>query len=149
MNRSEKSVRRAHTQTLAQRASHDLGIYLEEWFACMKQEDLTLGALLEELPIPNRSNVSPPRRLPPYFASLTRERRARMIEACARPGKLQERVKRGWIPLWTPPPPPSFIPKETFAAQMHAAFEKRFSDTKPLVEKLRARGGKSSLCGSR
>jgi hypothetical protein len=142
MNRAEKSVRRAHTQTLAQRASHDLGIYLEEWFACMKQDDLTLGVLLEQLPIPNRPNVSAPRKLPPYFASLTRERRARMIEQCAQPGKLQERVKHRWISLFTPPPPPSFVPKEAFAAQMHAAFEGRFADTKMLVEKLRAHGGK-------
>jgi hypothetical protein len=142
MNRAEKSVRRAHTQTLAQRASHDLGIYLEEWFACMKQDDLTLGALLEQLPIPNRSNVPPPRKLPPYFASLTGERRARMIEQCARPGKLQEQVKHGWIPLWTPPPPPSFIPGKVFAKKMHDAFETRFADTKALVEKLRARGGR-------
>ncbi len=142
MNRSDKAVRRAHTQTLAQRASHDLGIYLEEWFACMKQEDQTLGALLEQLPIPNRSNVPPPRRLPPYFASLTRERRARMVEKCAQPGELQERVKNGWIPLWTPPPPPTFIPRKIFAAKMHAAFEGRFTDTKAFVTKLRARGGK-------
>jgi hypothetical protein len=142
MNRGEKSVRRAHTQTLAQRASHNLGIYLEEWFACMKQDDLTLGALLEEVSIPNRPNVPAPRKLPPYIASITRERRARMIEQCARPGKLQDRVKHGWIPLFTPPPPPSFIPRETFGAQMRAAFEGRFADTKALVERLRARGGK-------
>jgi len=142
MNRAEKSVRRAHTQTLAQRASHDLGIPLEEWFACMKQDDLTLGGLLDQLPIPNRPNAQVPPPLPPYFASLDRERRARMVEQCARPGKLQERVKHGWIPLFTPPPPPSFIPRDAFAARMHAAFEGRFSDTKTLVEKLRARGGK-------
>lgn len=142
MNRAEKSVRRAHTQTLAQRGSHDLGIYLENWFACMKQEDLTLGALLDELPIPNRTNIPPPRKLPPYFASLTRERRARMVEQCRRPGKLQDRVKHGWIPLWRPPPPPNFIPKDVFAAKMQAAFEGRFADTKALVEKLRARGGR-------
>jgi hypothetical protein len=142
MNRAEKSVRRAHTQTLAQRASHNLGIYLEEWFACMKQDDLTLGALLDQLPIPNRPNAHVPPPLPPYFASITRERRARMIEQCARPGKLQERIKHRWIPLWTPPPPPSYIPKEVFGKKMHDAFEARFADTKALVEKLRARGGK-------
>ncbi len=142
MNRAEKSVRRAHTQTYAQRVSHNLGIYLERWFACMKQEDLTLGALLEELPLPNRSSAPAPRKLPPYFASLTRERRARMIERCAQPGKLQERVKHGWIPLWTPPPPPSYIPKEVFAEKMRASFEARFADTKALVDKMRARGGK-------
>jgi hypothetical protein len=142
MNRAEKSVRRAHTQTYAQRASHDLGIYLEKWFACMKQDDLTLGALLEQLPIPNRPNAHVPPKLPPYFASLNRGRRARMVEQCAQPGKLQDRVKHGWIPLFTPPPPPSFIPPEKFGKMMHDAFEARFADTKALVDKLRARGGK-------
>jgi hypothetical protein len=142
MNRAEKSVRRAHTQTYAQRASHNLGIYLEEWFACMKQDDLTLGALLEKLPFPNRPNAQVPPPLPPYFSSIDRERRARMVEQCARPGKLQERVKRRWARLFTPPPPPSFIPKDVFAKRMHDAFEARFADTKALVDKLRARGGK-------
>ena len=142
MNRSEKAVRRAHDQTYAQRASHHLGVYLEQWFAFMKQEDLTLGALLERLPIPNRPHAHVPPRLPPYFASLDRERRARMVERCAQPGKLQERVKHGWIPLFTPPPPPSFIPPEKFGKMMHEAVEKRFADTSALVEKFQARGGK-------
>ena len=145
MNRSEKTVRRAHTQTLAQRAGHALGIHLEEWFACMKESDLTLGALLAELPIPNRPYAQVPPPLPPYFATIDRERRARMAEQCARPGKLQDRVKHGWIPLFTPPPPPSFVPKEAFGAQMQAAFEARFADTKSLINKLRARGGKIVL----
>ena len=142
MNRSEKAVRRAHTQTYAQRASHDLGIYLEQWFACMKQDDLTLGGLLEQLPIPNRQQAFVPPKLPPYFASIDRKRRARMVEQCAQPGKLQERVKHGWIALFTPPPPPSFIPAEKFGKMMQEAFEKRFVDSKALVEKFRARGGR-------
>jgi hypothetical protein len=142
MNRSEKAVARAHTQTYAQRASHHLGVFLERWFACMRQEDLTLGTLLEQLPIPNRKNALVPPKLPPYFSSLDRERRARMTEQCARPGKLQDRVKHGWPPLFTPPPPPSFIPPEKFGKMMHDAFEARFADTKALVEKFRARGGK-------
>jgi hypothetical protein len=141
MNRSEKAVRRAHTQTYAQRASHNLGIYLERWFACMKQEDLTLGVLLQELPIPNRPYALVPPKLPPYFASLDRERRARMVEKCARPGALQERVKQRWGRLFTPPPPPRFIAKDVFGKQMQTAIEARFADTKALVEKLRARGG--------
>ena len=142
MKESEKAVRRSHTQTYAQRASHDLGIYLDKWFASVNQDDLTLGVLLGQLPIANRPHALVPPRFPPYFASLDRERRARMIERCARPGKLQDRVKFGWIPLFTPPPPPSWIPPEKFGAMMKSSFEKRFTDTKALVEKLRARGGK-------
>jgi len=142
MNRAEKSVRRYHTQTYAQRASHDLGIYLEKCFACMKQDDLILPALLEKLPIPNRPYAQVPPPLPPYFSSLDRGRRARMVEQCAQPGKLQEKVKHRWARLFTPPPPPSFIPAEVFAKKMHDSFENRFADTKALVDKLRARGGK-------
>jgi len=142
MKDSEKTVRRSHTQTLAQRASHDLGIYLDEGFACINQDDLTLSVLLDQLRIVNRPNAQVPPKFPPYFASVDRERRARMIERCAQPGGLQDRVRRGWIPLFTPPPPPSYIPKEEFGKKMHAAFEGRFADTKALVEKFRARGGK-------
>ncbi len=142
MKDAEKAVRRSHTQTLAQRASHDLGVYLDKVFAFLNQDDLTLGVLLGQLPIPNRPNAQVPPKFPPYFASLDRERRARMVEQCERPGKLQDRVKHGWIPLFTPPPPPSYVPKEVFGKQMHDAFEGRFADTKALVEKFRARGGK-------
>jgi len=142
MKESEKAVRRGQTQTYAQRASHDLGIYLDECFASMNQDDLTLGVLLGQLPIANRPNAQVPPPFPPYFASVDRERRARMIERCAMPGKLQDRVKYGWIPLFTPPPPPNWIPKEKFGMMMKSAFEKRFTDTKALVDKLHARGGK-------
>ena len=142
MKESEKAVRRSHTQTYAQRASHDLGIYLDECFASVNQDDLTLSALLGQIPIRNRPNAHVPPPFPPYFASLNRERRARMIERCAMPGKLQDRVRYGWIPLFTPPPPPSWIPEEKFGMMMKSAFEKRFTDTKALVDKLRARGGK-------
>jgi len=51
-------------------------------------------------------------------------------------------VKHRWARLFTPPPPPSFIPAEVFAKKMHDSFESRFADTKALVDKLRARGGK-------
>ena len=38
----------------------------------------------------------------------------------AQPGALQDRIKFGWPPLFTPPPPPTFIPKEAFLAGMGA-----------------------------
>ena len=65
-----------------------------------------------------------------------------MAEACAQPGPLQTRIKDGWLPLFTPPPPPSFVPKETFLEGMGKAIEARFADTAAAVEKIRARGGK-------
>jgi len=71
-----------------------------------------------------------------------RERRARMTEECARGGKLATTIQQIWLPIFTPPPPPSYVPKDVFMAKMKDAIEKRFGDTIAAVEKLRARGGK-------
>src|SRR5207237_9150307 len=86
MERAEKAVKRVHSQTPAQRASQYLAFPLEEQVAFLKQEELTLDDLLKRLPIPNRPAALVPPRLPPYFGTLDCERRARMIEAGARPG---------------------------------------------------------------
>src|SRR5438477_450932 len=105
--------------------------------------DLDFDELLKRLPIPNRSDARVPPRLPPYFGTLDRERRARMTEECARPGsELQKRIQQIWLPLFTPHPPPSYIPTDVFMAKMKDAIEKRARDTIAAVEKLRARGGK-------
>jgi len=143
MDRAEKAVRRSHTQTPAQRVSQYLAMPLEEHVAFLKQEELTLDDLLKRLPIPNRPGALVPPRSPPYFGTHDRERRARMIEECARPGsELQKRIQQIWLPLFTPPPPPSYIPKDVFMAKIKEAIEKRFHDTVAAAEKLRARGGK-------
>ncbi|HEY4281869.1 MAG TPA: hypothetical protein VGM62_02315 [Chthoniobacterales bacterium] len=142
MDRSEKAVRRSHTQTLAQRASQYLAMPLEEHIAFLKQEELTLDDLLKHLPISNRSYALVSPRLPPYFRTLDRERRARMIEKCAQPGKLQSTIQQIWLPLFSPPPPPTYIPKEEFAKQMGQAIEQRFHDVAAAVQKLRNRGCK-------
>jgi hypothetical protein len=140
---SEKALARYHKQTPAQRVSHRLGMLLEEHVAFLKQEDLTLDALLKELPIPNRPNAQVPPRFPPYFQTVDRERRARMIEKCAQPGsELAKTIQQIWLPLFTPPPPPTYVPKEVFMEGMGKAIEARFRDTTKAVEKLRARGGK-------
>jgi len=143
MERTEKTVRRSHTQTPAQRVSQYLAMPLEECVAFLKQEELTLDDLLKRLPIPNRPYVIVSPRLPPYFGTLDRERRARMIEECARPGSdLARMIQQIWIPLFTPPPPPTYIPKEEFAKKMGQAIEQRFHDVAEAVQKLRDRGGK-------
>src|SRR6266702_5855591 len=143
MERGEKAVRRSHTQTPAQRASQYLAFQLEEHVAFLKQEELTLDDLLKDLPITNRPGALVPPRLPPYFGTLDRERRARMIEECARPGsELAKRIQQIWIPLFTPPPPPTYVPKEQFIAKIGEAIGGRFRDTAAAIEKIRARGGK-------
>src|SRR5216110_2188294 len=143
MDRAEKTVRRPHTQTLAQRASEYLAMPLEEHVAFLKQEELTLDDLLKRLPIPNRPYALVSPRLPPYFGTVDRERRARMIEECARPdSELAKRIQQIWIPLFTPPPPPTYIPKDVFMAKMNEDIQKRFADVTAAVKKIRSRGGK-------
>jgi hypothetical protein len=142
MERAQKAVRRSHTQTPAQRVSQYLAMPLEEHVAFLKQEELTLDDLLKRLPIPNRPYALVSPRLPPYFGTIDRERRARMIEECARPGKLQSTIQQIWLPLFTPPPPPSYLPKEEFAKEMGQAIQQRFYDVAAAVQKLRSRGGK-------
>ena len=115
---------------------------LEEHIAFLKQEELDTAELLKRLRIPNRPGALVPPILPPYFCTVDRDRRARMIEACAKPGPLQTRVRDGWMPLFIPPPPPRWIPREQFLAGVNAAIEQRFRDTAADLEKLRGRGGK-------
>jgi hypothetical protein len=143
MEHAAKAVRRTRTQTPAQRASQHLAMPLEEHVAFLKQEELDLAELLKRLPIPNRPTALVPPRFPPYFATVDRERRARMIEECADAnGELARRIQQIWIPLFTPPPPPTYIPRDVFGKQMGQAIEQRFRDVASAVAKLRARGGK-------
>jgi hypothetical protein len=131
-----------HHGTWAQRSGNGLGMMLEEHVAFLRLEDLTLGELLKKLPIPNRPDAQVGPALPPYFGLVDRERRARMFDQCAQPGPLQDRVKYGWLPLFTPPPPPDYVPREVFFAGLKAATEARFRDTTAAVRKIRARGGR-------
>ncbi len=138
---SLKALKRYQKRTVSQKASHRLGMLLEEQIAFMKQDDLVLAELLKKISVPDRANMTARRILPPYFATIARDRRTRMAEACAQPGKLQDRVKFGWPPLFAPPKFPDFMPKEVLEG-MAAASEARFGETAAVVNKIRARGGK-------
>jgi hypothetical protein len=138
---SLRAINRQHERTVSHRAGHHLGMFLEKRFAFMKEDDLTLRQLLKDVHVPNRATYHAPPRLPPYFATIERDRQTRMVESCAQPGPLQDRVRNGWAPLFTPPPMPAHTPKAVFE-QMAQAFEARFGQTKAAVEKIRARGGK-------
>jgi hypothetical protein len=138
---SIKALKRYYHRTVAQRASHHLGMFLEEHLAFMKQDDLTLDELLRRVSVPDRAVYHAPPPLPPYFQTIARDRRTRMAEACVHPGPLQDRVKNGWLPLFTPPPPPSYVPPEAFQKGMAGLVEARFADTAAAVKKIQARGG--------
>jgi hypothetical protein len=141
MEVAQKALKHRDQWNYAQKWSHQLGMQLEQRVAFLKQEDLALKQLLKQLPIPDRANaqVGPP--LPPYFYTVDRDRRGRMVEEAAIIGSpLQQRVANGWLPLFTMPPPPSFIPAEKFQEMMGKAIEKRFKDTVRHIAALKARG---------
>jgi hypothetical protein len=138
---SEKALKRYRTWTLAQRAGHYLALPLERSFAFLKQEELTLEALLKRIPLPNRAGVPVMPEMPPYFNYTDGERRARMTAQAEQPGELQNRIRRIWLPLFTPPPPPKNVPKEAFMEQMGKAMQTRMKDTVAAVTKIRERGG--------
>jgi hypothetical protein len=140
---SKKALRRYHTWNYAQRWGHRLGMALEQRVAFLKQEDLTLGKLLEKIPVPNRASAMIGPALPPYFYTLDNDRRARMAPEAAVVGSpLQHRVSTGWLSLFTMPPPPTFIPIEQFGKMMGQAVEMRFQETAKHIAALQKRGGK-------
>lgn len=139
---SEKALRRYRSWNHAQRWSHHLALQLEHHLAFLQQEDLTLGRLLERLPVPDRAGALVPPAMPPYFYSLDRDRRARMVPESAVIGSpLQQRVSSTWLPLFTPPPPPSFVPRAAFQQMMVEGLEARFRETAKHIARIRARGG--------
>ena len=140
---SEKALSRYRKQTLAQRASHHLGMFPGGAHRVSQTGRPDARHPSQKLPIPNRPNAQVPPTFPPYFQTVDRERRVRMIERCAQPGsELAKRIQQIWLPLFTPPPPPTYVPKDVFMENMGKAIEARFHDTAKAVEKLRARGGK-------
>lgn len=143
MEVAQKALKHRDQWNYAQKWSHQLGMQLEQRVAFLKQEDLALKQLLKQLPIPDRANAQIGPALPPYFYTVDRDRRGRMVEEAAIIGSpLQQRVAQGWLPLFTMPPPPSFIPAEKFGEMMGRAIEQRFKDTTVQIAKLRARGVK-------
>ena len=128
MERAEKAVKRFHNQTPAQRASEYLGMPAGGTRRVFETGRSRVSKnCLNRLPIPNRPGALVPPTFPPYFQTEDRERRARMWEKCAEPGsELAKRIQQIWIPLFTPPPPPTYIPKDVFMAKMKEGHRETF-----------------------
>ena len=139
---SVKAINRLHTQTWSQWASHQLSVPLEHLFACLQQEDLTLAALLRQIPISNRPHAQIGPALPPFFYTIDRDRRSRMIARVQSDQGLRDRIRFGWIPLFTPPPKPTWIPDDAFSAFIGKVINGRFADMAKAVTDLRARGAR-------
>jgi hypothetical protein len=142
LHTSERALAAYHKGTVSQRISGLLGALLETRLACLKEDDLTLAALLGRIRIPDRAGAMVPPPLPPYFSTMDFDRRTRMADACAKPGPLQERVRSGWLALFKPPLPPTFVPRDVFIARVQKEVADRFTATAEAVDRIRSRGGK-------
>lgn len=135
-----RAVEHSQQQSLSQRIGHELSLPLENTFACLQQEDLTLAALLGGIAVPDRDGTQVPPALPPFFYTTDADRRARMIAAVQSDDALRERIQQGWLRLFTPPPPPKWIDPQAFGAGIGAMIDARFAELQRAVEQLRARG---------
>lgn len=130
------------TRSISESLSQKIGLLLEERIAFLKQEDLTLKILLQKLPIANRAQAMVAPAMPPYFANVERNRRYRMTEAATRPGELQSHIQQIWLPLFSPPPAPSYIDPEVFMQAMIEGGKAQFGKLVELVNRVQAKGVK-------
>lgn len=140
---SERALHRYQNWNYAQRWSHHLGVALEHHLAFINQEDLKLAKLLERLPIPDRADAKVLPRLPPYFYSLDRRRRARMVAEAAEVGSpLQQEITDAWLRLFALAAPPPGMPPEQFQQMMARMTEPRYAATAEHIRRIRERGGR-------
>jgi hypothetical protein len=141
---TEAALGRHRNWSPSQRAGHQLGKLAQKSLAFIQQEDLTLNALLKSLPVPVREATKPHLmpELPPYFAGMDDDRRARMWEQCDFDSPLAQRIQQIWIPLFTPPPPPPGVTPEAMMEQFMASVENDLRRTRESVDLIRGRGGR-------
>ncbi len=142
INRTTRAIDRYLNWAPSQRSGHFLGVLLEKRLAFIQQEDLTLNALLQSLRIPNRAAAQIPPEIPPYFARVSEDRRARMWQAADFGTPLARRIQQIWIPLFTPPPPPPGIDSDKFKEMYMASVMSYLERTRVAAEKIRSRGGR-------
>lgn len=143
VDRSTEAVQYAKDWSPSQRIGHMLGVKLQQVFAFIQQEDLTLNALLERLPIANRPKLQLPMpALPPYMYTLEPNRQARLYAGVSMGSALAKKIQQIWLPLFTPPPPPPHVTPDQFKEMFMASVKDTLARTKSCVDRIKARGGK-------
>jgi hypothetical protein len=140
---SEDALKHRATRSPSQRFGNHVFMFFDRWLAFINQDDLNLKNLLLDVSIADRPGALVPPRMPPFFSSLTADRRARMVDECAREGSaLQAAVEASWQRLFVPPPPPTWIPPQVFQESMGKAVEGMYAGTVEAIKRIRARGGR-------
>lgn len=114
----------------SQRISQWIGIFLQQRLAFIQQEDLTLPALLDLIPVTDRPNAHVPPKLPPFLNTLEINRQAALIDKLVKEPAYAQRVKNIWQGLFAVP------------AADDAAAGYIIGRYVQAVETIRARGGR-------
>ena len=119
-----------------------MSLWLQEHFAFIQQEDLSLKELSRRLPVTNRVGARVPPTLPPHFAQLDLDRRMRMTARAEQNTELMHRIQQIWIPLFTPPPKPPIFTEEVWAKMGADAWNATLTKAKANVAAITERGGR-------
>jgi hypothetical protein len=141
-NSPKRFIERYEQWGPAQTWEQPLSRWMQEHFAFIQQEDLTLKELSRRLVIADRPGAHVPPKLPPHFSQLDLERRTRMRVSAERDAALMRRIQQIWLPLFTPPPHPPIFTDAQWAKMMADAWDATLAKAKANVEKIRARGGR-------
>lgn len=137
-----KFVAHYHQWSVANRMELPLALWLDERFAFINQDDLTLSQLIDNtLDLPLRPKVFAPK-LPGYMYSLDRSRQARMIERVATDREVQGKIQHIWLPLFKGPPKPGVFTDQQWAKMLSDGWEANLRRVKESVASIQARGGK-------
>ena len=137
-----KFVAHYHQWSVANRMELPLAMWLDEHFAFINQEDLTLSNLLDStLDLPLRPKVYAPK-VPGYMYTLGRTRQARMIERVATNAEAQHKLQQIWLPLFQGPPKPGVFSEKEWAKMMADGWEANLGRIRHSVSSITARGGR-------
>ena len=119
-------------RSLSARSDFLLSVPLQSAFASLNKEDLSLDALLKNyMQLKDREGAYVLPRFPPYFASLTFDRRNHMWSRMEFEKEVQHEVQQIWLPLFNIAPP--------FEGEGLTAL---INSVKEDVAKIQSRGGK-------
>jgi hypothetical protein len=137
-----KFVTHYHSLSVANRMELPLATWLDERFAFINADDLTLSKLIEEaLDLPPRPGVYAPK-VPGYIYTLDRNRQAHMTEDLATKPEVARKIQQMWMPLFHAPPKPRGFSEEQWAKMLADGWEANLLRIRQSVASITARGGK-------
>jgi hypothetical protein len=130
---ARKYLKHYQNRPLSARSDFMLSVPIENGFASINKEDLSLDALLRRkwFPVPNRPGLYAMPAPPPYFAGIAPDRRYHMWHRAEREPALQAKIQQTWLPYLRLAPP--------FAGE---GLDQLIASVVADVEKIRARGGR-------